>query len=97
MMLSEFGRHLTGRFIGRKIKEQILSNPGNVVIDFHGVESISHSFADEVFGKLFMELGDQSFRNKIKITNCSDEIRTIIKFVLKERNTTMKQTCVASQ
>jgi STAS-like domain of unknown function (DUF4325) len=40
-----------------------------VVIDWAGVPLISSSFADEAFGKLFIELGPLTFGSRIKHRN----------------------------
>jgi len=40
-----------------------------IVIDFEGIHLISSSFADEVFGKLFFDLGPLDFSNKLELRN----------------------------
>ncbi|KJS14472.1 MAG: hypothetical protein VR69_17220 [Peptococcaceae bacterium BRH_c4b] len=94
MRLSLYGRHLTGRFLGRKIINELrmlLDIHNTIRIDFGGVQAVSHSFIDEVFGGLVSELGVDNFKKKIKLNNCSEEFKSIILFVLKERSASKKR------
>jgi len=49
-----------------------------IVIDFSGVSVISSSFADEVFGMLFVELGPMTFMRKIVFQNVSPTVNGLI-------------------
>ena len=94
MNLSLYGRHLTGRFLGRKVINELrllLATHNIIRINFNGVQTVSHSFIDEVFGGLVLELGVDNFKKKIKLNNCSEEIKSIILFVLKERSGSKKR------
>jgi len=43
-----------------------------VHFDFKNVESISASYADELFGILTREFGFETVSNKVKLLNCND-------------------------
>ncbi|MDO4539331.1 MAG: STAS-like domain-containing protein [Coriobacteriales bacterium] len=64
--MREFGRSLVTRASGRAAYAQIaetLDAAGDVVVfDFNGVDSITNSFADEVFGHLVADMGMDALR-----------------------------------
>lgn len=63
MRLAEkHGEVLGGRILGEEIRAEVvrLVKAGEVVVlDLDGVEAVSPSFADEIFGKLPQEVGEQ--------------------------------------
>ena len=65
------------RIEGAKVRQALKSllnkeNLVTVVVDFAGVSVCSSGFADEAFGKLFVELGDDEFTEKIQFANLSE-------------------------
>ena len=56
-----------------------------IIIDFHGVPIISSSFADEVFGKLFRELGPTNFMQVISFTNVTGTVQSLIDRAITQR------------
>ena len=64
--MKEFGRSLVTRASGRKAYEKIapmvMSATERVVFDFDGVDTITNSFADEVFGRMVFEVGMDELR-----------------------------------
>lgn len=64
-----FGNRETSKPIRLKIENIVRNSLANVEIDMSGVELISSSFADEIFGKLFAMLGPVTFMQRIKIVN----------------------------
>ncbi|WP_347453403.1 STAS-like domain-containing protein [Acinetobacter thermotolerans] len=58
-------------------------------IDLSGVESISESYADEIFGVLVEEFGCEDVLNKIKIKNAKDYILENIAIVIDRRANTV--------
>ena len=54
-------------------------------VDFTNSPLLSSSFADEVFGKLYMEVGEQNYRNLIRFVNCDKTNRVIIDRSLNQR------------
>ena len=56
-----------------------------VYIDFADVPVVSSSFADEVFGRLFLELGPITFMQRFEIVNTSDTVRSLINRAIAQR------------
>lgn len=85
---SHFGTHLGTRFLGltvRKDIEQALAFEALVVFDFSGVEFISHSFADECFGKLLLSIKIEELKGKTTFKDANILVKRTIAFALKER------------
>lgn len=76
MRLAEkHGEVLGGRILGEEIREEVvrLVNSGEkVVLDLEGVQAISPSFADEIFGKLPLEAG-----HEVEFANLSPQIKAV--------------------
>jgi anti-sigma regulatory factor (Ser/Thr protein kinase) len=81
-----FGSREIGRQAYQKIANVLNWEPGNIVhIDFFGVTIISSSFADEVFGRLFLDLGPLNFMGRIKFVNASGDILGLIDRAISQR------------
>lgn len=88
IIFSSIGPHLGTRFLGetmRKDIEQALASEDFVTFDFSGVEFISHSFADECFGKLLLSLKIEELKSKTTFKDANTLVKRIIAFALKER------------
>lgn len=57
-----------------------------VTADFSGVSIISSSFADEVFGKLFVEMGPIQFMGRVHFVQANAEILTVIDRAIVQRS-----------
>lgn len=67
---------------GLKLKNAItemLLEHNNVVLSFHNVSSISSSFLNSSFGELAYEIGHNSLKQRIKITNYTNTIISSIR------------------
>ena len=76
---------------GRKVRqtiENLLRNGGRIDFDFSDVFVISSSFADEVFGRLFVKLGPVSFMNRVSISKIDPTVRGLIDKAVQKRMTT---------
>lgn len=62
-----------------------LASCEQVVIDLKEVESISESFADELFGVLVMERGFDFVVQHVKIVNADDDVLRSIAIAMKRR------------
>lgn len=82
-LLNEAGRHLGSRPVAAQIRQKIMAFD-HVVLDFAGVEVISHSFADELVGKLAGIYGKDLFKSKIKLKNVPEESRAIFTYVIND-------------
>ena len=88
LKLKETGEILGLRETGsrlRKLIETAVKQEEPVLIDFDGVESVSSSFADELFAKIYIEIGQDKFVNLIKLKNANNFIKTIINSSIKDR------------
>ncbi len=81
-------RDVNSRRSGARVRRQIenlLAEEDHVVIDFDGVDVISSSFADEVFGRLFLELGPVTFASRIPLRNTNETVRGLIDRAIVQR------------
>ncbi len=74
-----FGSRKAAKPINIKLKNLAsLCVKCKIFIDFKDIPVISSSFADEVFGKLFVEMGPLRFIQKFEFMNTSDTVRSLI-------------------
>lgn len=70
------------RKAARELKTLIVNvlNDGapNVVLDFEGQAVVSSSFADEVIGKMFAEMGFNVFNRRIKLVNMNATVSSLV-------------------
>ncbi|MDX2199914.1 MAG: STAS-like domain-containing protein [Phycisphaerae bacterium] len=88
IVLRQYGEFLSTRVIGedvRRLVEAIVEDGGEARIDFTGVDGITISFADEVFGKLALKWGLERLRGAIRSRNAHDEIARTISFAVNGR------------
>ena len=75
-----------GKPIRVKLANIIQACPGQTVfIDFTGISVVSSSFADEVFGKIFVELGPMRFMQTIRLINVSPTVQALIDRAITQR------------
>ena len=73
---------------GKRIRgmiENLLREHRPVILDFDGVGVISSSFADEVFGRLFVEMGPRAFMTQIKMRNVDPTVEGLIDRAIMQR------------
>ena len=80
----DIGSRHGGRRI-RHVIENLLRDQPAVSIDFDGVGVISSSFADEVFGRLFVSLGPRGFMRRIEIVNADSNVEGLIDRAILQR------------
>lgn len=81
-----FGSRAAGTPIRTKLTNIYrMSNERKVIVDFANVPLISSSFADEVFGKLFLEIGPVAFMSKFEFANAMDTIKQLIDRAITQR------------
>jgi len=79
-----------GKPVRTKMANLIQACPGQVLfVDFRGITVVSSSFADEVFGKLFVELGPMKFMQSVRLINVSPTIQTLIDRAITQRMQTI--------
>jgi len=81
---SDTGSRQGGKRI-RGIIDNLLREHRPVIIDFDGVGIISSSFADEVFGRLFVEIGPRAFMTQIQMCNVDPTIEGLIDRAIMQR------------
>lgn len=66
----------------RVAAEELLRREGSavIVLDFAGVDGVSHGFADELLSPL-SELLHDKMRRRVKVVNCSDKVWKELKLV----------------
>lgn len=81
-----FGNRITGEKIRTLIMNLLASSPGaDLEIDFSGVKIVASSFADEVFGKLFLLMGPLECGSRVRYQNMNGTCRQIINKAITER------------
>ena len=73
-----------GAYIRNKL-ETLLKDGKSIVVDFSDVSLISSSFADEVFGRLFVNLGPVAFANRIHLRKIDGTLQGLIDRAIKQR------------
>lgn len=79
---------LGSRGFGEVLRDLILQDiemERRVVLDFEGIVGISHAFADEVFGLLFVKIGLEKIKQFLKITNAVQIIKDLANFAILDR------------
>lgn len=81
-----FGSRVSGRPVRQRLHNIIkMSEPTLVIIDFDGIPVVSSSFADEVFGKLFLQLGPVPFMQRVRLDNMVDTVDGLVNKAIAQR------------
>ena len=80
----DFGSRQGGRRI-RAMIENLLRERATITLDFGGVGVFSSSFADEVFGRLFVEMGPRAFMRRIDMRNVDSTVEGLIDRAIVQR------------
>lgn len=81
-----FGSRIAGTPVRNKLKNLVSFLEGNkVVVDFSDIHLVSSSFADEVFGKLFVDLGPLDFSNKLELKNVDSTVKMLVEKAIMQR------------
>jgi hypothetical protein len=76
----------SGLTIGSDVDALVGFLEGNkVVVDFVDIHLVSSSFADEVFGKLFLDLGPIDFSNKLQLKNMDATVKLLVEKAITQR------------
>lgn len=88
VLLSDISNALGTRVIAKEIRlsvEDSIRGNNFVVFNLDGVMNISHSFADELFGKLLLTWTISELKEKTTFKNVSPKLMKVITFVINER------------
>jgi anti-anti-sigma regulatory factor/anti-sigma regulatory factor (Ser/Thr protein kinase) len=80
-----FGSREFGRRARQKIDNILVDKKNAILFDFTGIPLISSSFADEVFGKLFSELGAMEFMRRCSFKSVDATVRRLIDKAISQR------------
>lgn len=81
-----FGSRPAGTPIRNRLNNLYKMLNGNkIFVDFNNIPIISSSFADEVFGKLFVEIGPLGFMQSFEFLNISKTVRQLIDKAISQR------------
>ena len=84
--VDSFGSRRAGIPLRNKLSNLVRMNPDYlVVVDFTDVPIVSSSFADEVLGKLYVELGPERFNEAIQLRNMARSIEPLIERAIRQR------------
>lgn len=83
--INAFGTRESGRDARTKIENLMNHRTVAIEFDFEGVRLISSSFADEVFGKLFVDLGPLAFGRLCQFKNVDQTVRGLIDRAISQR------------
>ena len=88
-ILTICGIDLSSRSRASAVRNEILQAVdilGNrIAVDFDGVRTVSHSFADELFAVLILERGEVWFRENIEVRNAKPNVRYALLEAISER------------
>ena len=79
------GSRAKGAEIRTRLQNYLAAGAEMIVMDFSGVGVISSSFADEVLGKLAVEMGELEFRRRIFVDSASVTNRGLIEGAIARR------------
>jgi hypothetical protein len=83
---TSFGNRITGEKIRNLVTNLLLQHPGHrVKIQFDGVTVIASSFADELFGKLALELGVVDFGRLLTFENINGLCKSLVDTAIQQR------------
>lgn len=79
------GSRLAGRKIRTKLQNLVSCSERKIDVDFSDVSLISSSFADEVFGKLFLQLGPIDFGQRITLSGVQSTVKLLVDKAISQR------------
>jgi hypothetical protein len=85
------GSRDAGDLVSKYLSNILAMDPmSKVECDFSDVNIISSSFADEVFGRLFVTLGPMSFMSRVSVVNAESDIVSLIDRAILQRSQATK-------
>lgn len=83
--LTTFGSREAGKLARTKIENLMDRGRSSILFDFSDIHLISSSFADEVFGKMFVDLGPIKFGQLCKFVNVDKTVQNLIDRAISQR------------
>lgn len=80
VIMKDWGPILSTRGLGEELRALIMdaARDNMVEVDFSGIDSLSHSFADECFGKMIETMGLKEFKARISLRNTNPFVRAVL-------------------
>jgi|GEM_PF-1276760 len=88
LKLSDVSEYLGSQSQGETIRKRLIGLWGHshqIICDFSDVLGMTGVFADEAFGKMFMEVGSDDYIDKIRFRNLNDVVHVVLKGALFRR------------
>lgn len=86
---SSYGSRVAGTPIRKTLHNLInMADGGKVIVDFSDIALVSSSFADEVIGKLYVELGPIGFAGRVELQNMEPIVKKLIEKAIVQRTKT---------
>jgi hypothetical protein len=79
------GSRVAGKKVRTTLRNLIACSECKIRVDFSDINLISSSFADEVFGKLFLELGPIGFSNRINLSKVETTVKLLVEKAISQR------------
>jgi STAS-like domain of unknown function (DUF4325) len=79
------GSRLAGKKVRTKLHNFASCSGCRIDVDFSGVNLLSSSFADEVFGKLFLQLGPIDFGQRILLSKVPSTVKLLVDKAISQR------------
>lgn len=92
VLLASEGTAFGSRDAGAPIRRKLLNiysmgqRLRSITVDLSGVPLVSSSYADEVFGKLFVELGPMEFMRVFRITGANPTVQELVNRAILQRS-----------
>jgi STAS-like domain of unknown function (DUF4325) len=68
-----------------RLQNYLSEGAPRIVLDFEGVNVVSSSFADEVLGKLALQMGLVQFINRFRLDHMTDTVEAIVNRAIQQR------------
>jgi hypothetical protein len=81
LSLNNYGPIISDKTVGNEIYSLINSSMSRhdvVSLDLSAIKSMATFNAKQIFGRLYVELGSNTFFDKIRLLNASDDLKIII-------------------
>lgn len=86
--LADHGKTLATRPLGEKLREDLIlraAGKQSVVLDFSGIRSTSHSFADEFVARLVEEVEHGKLGFEIDVFGTTEDVERVVRRALERR------------
>lgn len=83
---TSFGSRIAGTPLRNKLLNLVRMCPGErIIVDFADIPLVSSSFADEVLGKLFVELGPMTFAQRFEFRSVASTVQQLVDKAINQR------------